>query len=187
MIFFFNWRNSLSNDYIVAKKCNLKKIRQDILRSLLSLLCLYLSAHLLFLYLCMCLFMYVLVYMCLFMWLCILHFCIVHVWMCMWIMNSYLLLCLCVCAYEYERHISDPASIRPRRHQRVHWKIGFAGKKYVPLGTVTESTGKNHIPVGTRRLSLQIWYISRLHKRYIRGEIREKAFFDHLAWTDRRF
>ena len=64
-------------------------------------------------------------------------------------MNTYLLLCLCVCAYEYERHISDPASIRPRRHQRVHWKIGFAGKKYVPLGTVTESTGKNHIPVGT--------------------------------------
>ena len=55
----------------------------------------------------------------------------------------------CVCAYEYERHISDPASIRLRRHQQVHWKIGFAGKKYVPLGTVTESTGKNHIPVGT--------------------------------------
>ena len=129
--FFFNWRNILSNDYIVAKKCNLKKIRQDILRSLLSLLCLYLSAHLLFLYLCMCLFMYVLVYMCLFMWLCILHSCIVHVWMCMWIMNTYLLLCLCVCAYEYERHISDPASIRPRRHQRVHWKIRFAGKKYI--------------------------------------------------------
>ena len=63
-------------------------------------------------------------------------------------MNTYLLLCLCVCAYEYERHISDPASIRPRRHQRVHWKIGFAGKKYVPLGTVTESTGKNHVSVG---------------------------------------
>ena len=64
-------------------------------------------------------------------------------------MNTYLFLCLCVCAYEYERHILDPASTRPRSRQRVHWKIRFAGKKYVPLGTVTESTGKNHIPVGT--------------------------------------
>ena len=29
--------------------------------------------------------------------------------------------------------------------------------------------------------------LSRMHKRYIRREIREKAFFDHLALTDRKF
>ena len=36
----------------------------------------------------------------------------------------------------------------PRSRQQVHWKIGFAGKKYVPVGTVIEFTGKNHVSVG---------------------------------------
>ena len=49
---------------------------------------------------------------------------------------------------EYGRHVSDPASTGPRSRQRVHWKIGFAGKNHVSVGTVIGFTGKNHVSVG---------------------------------------